>query len=493
MEPSESKLVLITGGHGFLGSHLARRLQTVGPYRIRIADIAHNLSNDGPICHEFIRGDLTEPNVCRAAVQDFDIVFHFAANMGCMGTIHDENDFILYAQNHSMTTNLLRACLDAKVRQFIYASSACVYPEALQTDISNDVSLHEDNVWANTPPKPQGLYGLEKLISEILLSQLASKMDVRIVRFHNVFGPGGAWNDGREKAPAAMLRKAVALQLLGNEDAAFEVWGSGQQRRSFLFVDDAIDGVLKLLDSSNSALQVFNIGSDSAVSIQELAEIALAQVGLDPSAVTFSYDQSKPVCVASRNSNNERSSSLLGWRPTISLKDGMRHTEAWGRGEVVKFLQVSGDSHTILLRQMLESKVLHLQPTDIIFAILLPITSRGGNDPNDCLHNLRKFAASLFRTTWRDAHSMSGACYRVVVYIAIDYDDDFLLERTSGYTRAEAVLHDEGLHILLRSPAAILVATSANYGRIVRKGLTLMVVTTWSSWVMTSNFGMKAG
>ncbi|KAJ3512025.1 hypothetical protein NLJ89_g3763 [Agrocybe chaxingu] len=427
MEPTESKLVLITGGHGFLGTHLARRLQTAGVYRIRIVDIAHNLSNDEPIGHEFIRGDLTELTVCRAAVRDVDIVFHFAANMGGMGTIHDENDFILYPQNHSMTVNLLQACLNAKVKRFIYASSACVYPDVLQTNISSDTSLHEDDVWANTPPKPQGLYGLEKLISEILLAQLASKMDIRVVRFHNVFGPGGAWNDGREKAPAAMIRKAIALQLLGDKGVA----------------------TFELLDSRSPVHQVFNIGSDSAVSVQDLAEIALTQVGLDPSAVSFSYHQSKPVGVASRNSNNERSSSLLDWRPTISLEDGMCRTEAWIRSEIVKSLQVAGDSRTILLRQMLESKILHLQPRDIVFAILLPITSRGGGDPNVCLHNLRNFATSLFRTTWRDVHSTSGVRYRVVVYIATDHDDDFLLERTNGYTRAEVVLHDEGLHDLV--------------------------------------------
>jgi nucleoside-diphosphate-sugar epimerase/GT2 family glycosyltransferase len=363
--------------------------------------------------------------------------------MGGMGTIHEENDFILYRENHLITLNLLHAALDAGVRRFLYASSACVYPESLQNDTESDVSLRESDVWEGIP-RPQGLYGTEKLISEILLAQFEQKMDIRIARFHNVFGPGGVWNNGREKAPAAMLRKAIVIDLLnhmGYSDVSFEIWGDGKQRRSFLYIHDAVEGVLKLLDSGDT--KVCNIGSDKAVTIQGLVELALKSAGVDRAYVQFSYDTAKPVGVSSRNSNNEHVQQALKWQPSISLEEGMKMTAAWIREEIIK---IGPFTHEDKLRDMLQSKVLHLNLKPVVFAILLPITSRGSSNPNDCLDNLRKCAKSLFQTTSFDCSDKAKTRFRITIYLAIDNNDNFLLRPSAAddsINRAEQVLREE--------------------------------------------------
>ncbi|KIM37632.1 glycosyltransferase family 2 protein [Hebeloma cylindrosporum] len=446
----EPNIYLVTGGHGFLGSHVARRLFDKAVDRIRIVDIARQHRLEGPISRELMCGDLRDPGVCSAAVRGVHTVLHFAANMGGMGTIHEQNDFILYEENHQMTMQLLQASLAAGVKRFLYASSACVYPEELQGDKNADVSLRESDVWKHAPPKTQGLYGLEKLNSELLVLQFASRLDVRIARFHNVFGPGGAWNDGREKAPAAMLRKAVAMKLLDDKDIQFEIWGDGQQRRSFLYVDDAVDGVIKLLDSSFQT--PFNIGSDAPISIQALAEMALRVVGVDPADVDFTHDQSKPLGVASRNSNNELARSKIDWVPSIPPERGMKDTGSWIQKEISTVIECSEPPTTRegVLRSLLLSKVIDLVAQKITFAILLPITSRGSVKPSDCLSNLRRFAASLVETTWRDVHERGGRFrFRVAVYLVIDADDAFLLEPSNNPAQ---ILQDAGVYDVVTLP-----------------------------------------
>ena len=209
------------------GSHASRRLHHLG-HRVRIADVTPQASLPGDICTELLVGNLCDRSFCAKAVLGVHTVLHFAATMGGMGTIHATNDFAIYSENHAMMLNMLSAAIDAGVKCFLYASSACVYPESLQGHHSDaDILLREDDVWVNPPPKPQGLYGLEKLASELLLQQYASKLDIRIARFHNVYGPGGAWNNGREKAPAAMLRKALVMQLDDHSNNIMEIWGDG--------------------------------------------------------------------------------------------------------------------------------------------------------------------------------------------------------------------------------------------------------------------------
>ena len=410
---------------------------------VRVVDIVPQASLPGLIGHEFIQGNLCDPVVCRKVLRGVDTVFHFAATMGGMGTIHSDNDFIIYRENHTMTLNLLEASVAANVKRFLYASSACVYPTQLQNDTTSDVSLKELDVWENPPPSPQGLYGLEKLNSELLVLQFNNKMNIRIARFHNVFGPGGAWHNGREKAPAAFLRKAIALKLLGSGHP-FELWGDGTQRRSFLWVEDAIDGVLKLMGSDYSS--PVNIGSDNSVSTRELATVALQVAGVEPNTISFTFDESKPIGVASRNSNNDTATRVLSWKAQTSLYDAMNRTGVWIEEQIDGLVgTVHGGTREQVLRQLTTSKVLNLSSQTITFGILLPITSKGTLSPEICLVNLRLFAQSLIRTTWRDVHSIGGTGFGLKVYLAIDSDDTFLLGSAECLNKAESVLEGEGM------------------------------------------------
>ncbi|KAL0063364.1 hypothetical protein AAF712_009759 [Marasmius tenuissimus] len=457
--PAEKDVYLITGGCGFIvsdgndsfylwtqsnaemflkGSATAKSLHTKG-HRVRIADIRALPAND--ICTEYVQGTLSDPTFCDAIMKDVHTVLHFAANMGGMGTIHEANDFTLYNENHTMTTNLLETAIRAGVTRLLYASSACVYPAHLQSSSGDgDVQLRETDAWTGSCPSPQGLYGLEKLHGEILVRQYTNKLSVRIARLHNVFGPGGSWRDGREKAPAALARKAVVLKRMGRAGPTFEIWGDGSQRRSFLYIDDCVEGLLRLLNSNHS--EPINIGSDHSIDIKSLAVMALRSAGVDPSAVTFTYDTDKPVGVRSRNSHNELAQSVLGWTPQISLDEGMRRTVAWIDSELGQLLALE-DDHPTLLHQLQHSTVVNLGDNTVTFAVLLPITSRGTGTPSTCLVHLQKFAASLSSTTWRDVRENN---FRIKVYLAIDDDDEFLLMDA----KAESVLQKECVWDVIR-------------------------------------------
>ncbi|KAF5361532.1 hypothetical protein D9758_006179 [Tetrapyrgos nigripes] len=430
--------ILITGGYGFIGSHIVARLSVMKVGSIRVADLSESAHSRLPE-HEFMLGNLCDEAFCRKVVRDIDVVIHTAANMGGMGCIRDENDFVIYKENHTITMNLLEACVEAGMKDFLYASSACAYPNNLQSDSTSDVSLRESDI--TFPPDPQGLYGLEKLNSEALLHNLPSRMNIHIVRFHNVFGPNGAWHNGREKAPAAMLRKAYAWKFLGDSSVPFEIWGTGDQRRSFLYIDDAVEGVVQSLQSGEKG--PFNIGSDHSVSIKELADIALRHAGVDPSSVPFIFDLTKPVGVASRNSNNDKSSSELGWIPKTSLEEGMRRTGIWVEEEMQRILGACKDEEqkrSILMKWMSSDLVDMALEKNIVFAILLPVSSRGLG-VETCLSNLRQLAQSLGETTWRDTHSLGGTRFRVKVYLVLDRDDEALyLEGT--YNKARDALND---------------------------------------------------
>ncbi|KAJ3562199.1 hypothetical protein NP233_g9726 [Leucocoprinus birnbaumii] len=428
--------VLITGGHGFIGSHVAKRLYDGGDYVVRVIDLVSKPPiSVGHISHDFIEGNLCDLPTCIAAVQGVSIILHFAATMGGMGTIHSDNDAAIYAQNHAMTQNLLKAASlpGSTVTKFFYASSACVYPESLQR--GKDISLRESDVFTSDGviPRPQGLYGLEKLNSELLITQYAAQFDIRIARFHNIYGPGGSWNDGREKAPAALLRKALVCRRLAEtfqESSEFEIWGDGSQRRSFLFIDDAVDAILILLSVAYS--EPLNIGSDRAISIQELAELALRCAG---SQASFTYDTSKPLGVASRNSNNDMAQVVLNWSPRTSLEDGMRATCDWIQVQLDNHLALRGQGDSGMdeyIRALQRSRVVSLEAERLTFAIILPITSRGLPNPNDCLDNLRTFVLTLRDTTWRDVHPSTDQSFSYMIYLAIDADDSFLLQENKA-------------------------------------------------------------
>ncbi|KAJ7459891.1 NAD-dependent epimerase/dehydratase [Mycena latifolia] len=445
MLPAPNDLVLVTGGNGFIGSHVVLRFLERGN-RVRVIDIAAE-SSLGIAEHprlEVLTGNLCDKSVCSRAVKGVHTILHFAANMGGMGVIHSDNDLKIYTQNHLMTLNILSAASAAGVKQFMYASSACVYPQSLQASTDVDVSLRENDVWMHPPPRPQGLYGLEKLSTEMLLAQQTTSMVIQLARFHNVYGPGGAWNNGREKAPAAMLRKAIAAKMLQPSRSPIEVWGDGKRRRSFLWIGDCVDAILQLLESS--CTEPVNIGSDDAVSIQRLAGIALGVAGVDPAQVDFQYNTTCPkvLGVASRNSNNEFAKRKLGWEPGTSLENGMRSTGEWIERQLVKQID-SCDPETAhrVLTQCLTSKIIDFGCESPIFAILLPVTSRGSTNESDCLSNLRSFSASLARTTAEDVLSATSG-FRLRVYVAIDHDDSFLLP-TGGGNKVEAILRQYGI------------------------------------------------
>ncbi|CDO74187.1 Glycosyltransferase Family 2 protein [Trametes cinnabarina] len=454
----ETDLILITGAYGFIvsmsvpildipdsdleqGGHVARKLHSLG-YRLRVTDVAHKASN-GQLADsggEIVTGNLCDPSFCARIVVGVDYVLHFAATMGGMGTIHEANDFVIYQENHSMTSNLVSACVAAGVRGFFYASSACVYPESLQAP-GRDVSLAESDVWKNPPPHPQGLYGLEKLVSELVLYQQQGGMEVKIARFHNVYGPFGTWVGGREKVPAAFLRKALAAKLASDAPVAFEIWGDGRQRRSFCFIEDAVEAVLRLLGSDCS--EPVNVGSDQAVSIQRLAELSLAASGVDLADVVFEYKTDRPVGVGSRNSDNTFVHERLGWEPAYSLEEGMRITGKWICSQILENIaSMSQSERKEYLHLLQTSEMVDLRRDANTFAILLPITSRGLNSPHDCLANLGRFARSLAASTADDVARL-GERYAVRVYLAIDNDDDFLWQ-VDGGDLATPILRDQG-------------------------------------------------
>ena len=426
---------------------MAARLVREG-HEVRVADISLPVFRHAKdICSEFIYGNLGDIEICRRAVAGVQTVLHFAANMGGMGTIHERNELQIYFSNHLMTMNLVRASIEVGVKRFFFASSACVYPGNLQSNEHGDISLSESVVY---PPDPQGLYGMEKLNAEQLLQSLKTDMLIQIARFHNVYGPRGAWNNGREKAPAAMLRKAFVAAALhrdhGVDHPPFEIWGNGNQRRSFLYIDDAVDGVIKLLRSRFEG--PVNIGSDRSISIRDLAGIAIKCAGSPPVSVHCTSEDNHrlevdTIGVASRNSNNKLVEKTLGWRPKCSLEDGLEVTGDWIYKEL-KGLTVNlpHDKQLSILQKLQKSRVVNLTQDFIHFAILLPVTSRGSYSQDACLKNLVAFARSLRATTYRDTHSDLGVIpFRVKIYLSIDRDDHFLL---GPDWKAKAVLESAG-------------------------------------------------
>ncbi|KAF8554459.1 glycosyltransferase family 2 protein [Imleria badia] len=438
---------LVTGGNGFIGSHVAKALFKRVAF-VRVADVAPSSAFEDPICDDMLVGNLCDEQFCDRAVKGIDTVLHFAATMGGMGTIHRGNDLTIYQINSRITSNILIASIRAKVRVFFYASSACVYPAHKQDNLDVDVSLKEEDVWGGGTPEPQGHYGLEKLVSELLIQQSAYDIRVQIARFHNVFGPRGAWNGGREKAPAAMLRKALAIRLAGRGTNELEIWGDGRQRRSFLFISDCVEAILALVASGYD--KPVNIGSDRAVPINELAAIAVRCAGLQPGEVVIrSNTDAKTVGVRARNSNNHLVEKVLsGWTPKVSLEDGMTQTGEWIKGEMEKTVDGRDEEERVSTLQMMRrSKIVDLADKDIKVAILLPITSRGSNPPSRCLSLLETFAESLARTTWRDTRQLGGQRFVVKVYLAIDHDDPLLLrsDDKTDMNVAEAVLASQNI------------------------------------------------
>jgi GDP-D-mannose 3',5'-epimerase len=315
----EGKKVCVGGGAGFIGSHIAKRLKANG-WTVTVVDWKRNeFMKEEEFCHEFILGDLRKLEVACNACVGCDQVYNLAADMGGMGFIVS-NESVLAFNNTAISMNMLEASRRNKVKDFFYASSACVYNEAKQEDPANP-GLIESDAW---PARPQDMYGLEKLYAEEMALAYGRDFDIniRIARFHNIYGPRGTWKGGREKAPAAFCRKAIT------STEHFEMWGDGKQTRSFTFIDDCVEGVLRLMFSECDV--PINLGSTEMVDMIEFGNIALS---FEEKKIPIKHIDG-PMGVRGRNSNSKLILEKLGWEPTITIADGLKQTYFWIKGEI---------------------------------------------------------------------------------------------------------------------------------------------------------------
>lgn len=314
---AKTKRILVAGAGGFIGHHLVRRLKMEGHW-VRGVDLKRP-EFSGTQADEFVLGDLRDPQICDVIASDgLDEVYQLAADMGGAGFIFTgENDADIMHNSASINLNMLEQCRQKKIPKIFYSSSACIYPERNQLDPDNP-NCAEDSAY---PAAPDSEYGWEKLFSERLYLAYARNhgIEVHIARFHNIFGPEGTWRGGREKAPAAMCRK-VAETASGGE---IEIWGDGLQTRSFLYVDECLEGVLRLMRSDFSG--PVNIGSEEKIGINDLARMVMEISG---KALRI-RNIPGPLGVRGRNSDNRLIRQKLGWAPSRPLRDGMAKTYAW--------------------------------------------------------------------------------------------------------------------------------------------------------------------
>lgn len=308
---------LVTGAGGFIGYHLTNYLKDIG-YWVRGVDTKYP-KYGGTRADEFLKLDLKEFENAETSTDGIDYVFGLAADMGGMGFI-SKNHSMIMINNTLMNMNTLSAARINGVERYFFSSSACVYPEFLQekTDVT---PLKESDAY---PAQPQDGYGWEKLTMEKLCQYHRQEYDMNtyIARFHNVYGPQGSWIGGREKAPAALCRKIAMANLSANPNV--EVWGDGKQTRSFCYVSDIVEGIVKLIESDYH--EPLNIGSDKMVTIDEVADIIAEIAGI---RIEKNYNLDGPQGVRGRNSDNTKVKEILGWEPKISLEDGLLRTYAW--------------------------------------------------------------------------------------------------------------------------------------------------------------------
>ena len=316
----QTRKILVTGAGGFIGHHLVSYLKRNG-YWVRGVDLKHP---------EFIRTEADEFTIldlrrwenCLKATEGVDEVYALAADMGGMGFISCNHGQILH-NNALINIHTLEAAHANRVKRYLYTSSACIYPEYKQMD-ADVTPLKEEDAY---PAAPQDAYGWEKLVTERLCTHYREDygIETRIVRFHNIFGPLGTWDGGREKAPAALCRKIATAKLTENPE--IEIWGDGGQTRSFCYIDDCVTGIYKLMRSEYH--EPLNLGQDRLVSIDELADIIAKIAGIR----IIKKHIPGPQGVRGRNSDNTRLRQVLGWEPEISLEDGLTRTYAWIEGE----------------------------------------------------------------------------------------------------------------------------------------------------------------
>ena len=311
------KKALVCGAGGFIGSHLATRLKNEG-FWVRGVDLKYPDFSE-TLCDDFVIGDLRDQFVVdRIIDQQFDEIYQLAADMGGAGYIFTgENDADIMHNSATINLNVLEACRKRNNKNIFYSSSACMYPEHNQMDPDNPNCL-EDSAY---PADPDSEYGWEKLFSERLYLAYNRNhgLNCKVARYHNIFGPQGTWEGGKEKAPAAMCRKIA----LAKNDGTIEIWGDGTQTRSFLFIDECVEATIRLMRSTFEG--PVNIGSDEMVTINQLVSMT--------SEISNKHIKVKhipgPLGVRGRNSENTLIKDKLGWAPTQSLRDGLLPTYEW--------------------------------------------------------------------------------------------------------------------------------------------------------------------
>jgi GDP-D-mannose 3',5'-epimerase len=314
-----SDKIVVCGGGGFIGGHLIADLRQQGVKDIRAVDIKP-LSEWYQVFPdvENLELDLQGLDACKRAAKDAHSIYNLAADMGGMGFI--ENNRALCMLSVLINTHLLMAAKEAGAQRFFYASSACVYNADKQRD-PKVTALKEADAY---PAMPEDGYGWEKLFSERMCRHFREDFGVqtRVARYHNVYGPHGTWDGGREKAPAAICRKVIAAKLAGRHE--IEIWGDGNQTRSFMYIDDCLRGTKAIL--SSEILEPINLGSSELVSINQLVDI-VEQIGAIK--LKRNYNLSAPKGVNGRNSDNTLIRQYLGWEPSVRLRDGLEKTYGW--------------------------------------------------------------------------------------------------------------------------------------------------------------------
>ena len=315
---------LVCGAGGFIGSNLVKRLKKEG-YWVRGIDLKYPEFSKTK-ADDFVIGDLRNPDICRYVLdQPFDEVYQLAADMGGAGYVFTgDNDADIMHNSALINLNMLKACYQRDIKKIFFSSSACIYPKYNQTDPDNPKTA-ENSAY---PAYPDSEYGWEKLFSERLYLSFHRNhnMDIRIARFHNIFGPEGSWNDGREKAPAAFCRK-VAEAPDGGE---IKMWGDGKQTRSFLYIDECLEAVMRLMKAN--FIGPINIGSEEMVTINGLAEMVMNIAG---KKLRIKHIPG-PLGVRGRNSDNQLIRDKLGWEPKYPLRNGLKKTYLWIKKQIGK-------------------------------------------------------------------------------------------------------------------------------------------------------------
>jgi GDP-D-mannose 3',5'-epimerase len=318
------KTALVAGAGGFIGGHLVARLLSDGYALVRAVDVRPLQEWQQRFAQaESMQLDLRDFDACRRATDGVDEVYNLAADMGGVGYLTRHRALCMLSV--LINANLLRAAQERRVGRYFYASSACVYPVDRQT--SPEVrALREDDV---VPALPDGGYGWEKLFSERMCLEFAGELGLptRIARLHNVYGPHGTYRGGREKAPAAVCRKVAEAELSGHHE--IEVWGDGEQTRSFTYIEDCVEGIVRIAADGHAS--PLNLGSSELVTINQLVDLVEEAAGI---AVSRRHDLSAPVGVRGRNSDNTLIRERLGWEPSTPLREGIARTYAWVRDRV---------------------------------------------------------------------------------------------------------------------------------------------------------------